>query len=462
MPPRNVAVVDIGKTNAKLALVDLETLSEVDVRRTPNRVLADGPYPHFDEEALWRFILGSLSELNRERTIEAISVTAHGATAALVGDDGRLALPILDYEHRGPDSLAGDYARARPPFAETGSPRSPGGLNLGAQLYWLEKSYPEPFARARWLLTYPQYWTYRLSGVASIERTSLGAHTDLWNPAEDRYTRLVGETGWQRLLPPLRKAADILGPVRPGVARSTGLRSDCRVVCGIHDSNASLLPHLLTQERPFSVVSTGTWVISMAVGGAAVELDERRDTLVNVSAFGDAVPSARFMGGREFSAMLGDSPAAATEADLRHVVDRRIMLLPSVQPGTGPFPGMRCTWVGEGEGLAPGERTAAVSIYLALMTGTCLEMIGSRGPNLIEGPFALNAVFGSVLAAVTGRPTAGGSAQTTGTSIGAALLADTGRAASIAPAAQVAAGGSMAGAVRSYAEEWLGRATRRS
>ena len=58
--------------------------------------------------------------------------------------------------------------------------------------------------------------------------------------------------------------------------------------------------------KPFSVVSTGTWVIAMAVGGAAVELDPARDTLVNVNAFGEPVPSARFMGGREFATLVGE------------------------------------------------------------------------------------------------------------------------------------------------------------
>ena len=37
---RHVAVIDIGKTNAKVALVDLDRLAEIDTRRTPNTVLA--------------------------------------------------------------------------------------------------------------------------------------------------------------------------------------------------------------------------------------------------------------------------------------------------------------------------------------------------------------------------------------------------------------------------------------
>ena len=41
---RHVAVIDIGKTNAKVALVDLDRLAEIDTRRTPNAVLLDGLY----------------------------------------------------------------------------------------------------------------------------------------------------------------------------------------------------------------------------------------------------------------------------------------------------------------------------------------------------------------------------------------------------------------------------------
>ncbi len=37
-----VGVVDIGKTNAKFALVDLATLGEIAVRRTPNAVQRSG------------------------------------------------------------------------------------------------------------------------------------------------------------------------------------------------------------------------------------------------------------------------------------------------------------------------------------------------------------------------------------------------------------------------------------
>ena len=43
---------------------------------------------------------------------------------------------------------AADYDAARPPFAETLSPRLPAGLNLGAQIFWQARAFPEAFARA--------------------------------------------------------------------------------------------------------------------------------------------------------------------------------------------------------------------------------------------------------------------------------------------------------------------------
>jgi len=196
------------------------------------------------------------------------------------------------------------------------------------------------------------------------------------------------------------------------------------VFCGLHDSNASLLPHLLSDTPPFCVVSTGTWVVSMAVGGSKVELDPARDTLVNVNALGDPVPSARFMGGREFSLLTEGQPQESGEDDVAAVLARKTLLLPSTQQGSGPFPHRTAQWV-NAEGLNPGQRFAAISFYLALMTATCLELIGSDGPTTVEGPFAHNRLFIRMLAAVTGRRVIA-SETSTGTSIGAALLASDG------------------------------------
>ncbi|MDW5315416.1 FGGY-family carbohydrate kinase [Rhizobium sp. PL01] len=447
---KTIAVIDIGKTNAKVALVDLDRFEETAVRKTANGVTAEGLYPHFDVERLWRFITDSLAALNAETPIDAISVTTHGATAVLLDKNGDLALPLLDYEFTGPDTVAGDYSRVRPPFAETGAARLPMGLNIGAQIYWQEQTFPDRFAEVASILTYAQYWSYRLTGVLSTELTSLGCHTDLWNPYKGDFSTMVDARGWRPLFAPVRRASDVLGGLTLQAAKDTGLPAGLPVYCGIHDSNSSLLPHVLTRKAPFSVVSTGTWVVMMAMGARKVALDEARDTLINVNALGDPVPSARFMGGRAFSTLIPDPAVTVSEAVEAQVAAAQWMLLPSVPEGSGPFPHAKAGWTCDEASLTGPQRLAVVSFHLAMMTASSLDLIGAEGEVVVEGPFAVNSSYMRMLKAATGRPVLIGSQSATGTSLGAACLADGSR----AQAHTVEFEGAVPEAYASYAARW--------
>ncbi len=125
--------------------------------------------------------------------ITDIVTVAHGGGCGLVDAAGALVLPMLDYEMPIDDD---DYDRVASPFSETFSPPL-GGLNIARQLHWFQKAFPAEFRRARHLLLYPQYWSFRLSGVASSELTYLGCHTGLWQPVAGRVSGLVERMGWQ-------------------------------------------------------------------------------------------------------------------------------------------------------------------------------------------------------------------------------------------------------------------------
>ena len=417
--PRHIAVIDIGKTNAKVVLIDARSESQLGARSRPNSVLNDAPYPHADVERLWTFILDSLGELHREHGVDGISITTHGATAALMAGE-QLALPVLDYEYDGPQASDEAYDRARPSFAETLSPRLPNGLNLGAQIFWQSRAFPEDFSRVTSILTYPQYWAWRLTGELASEVTSLGCHSDLWAPEQSDFSTMVDAQGWRPLFPAIRPAASVLGPILPQLAALTGLAADTPVTCGIHDSNASLVPHLGRDEAPFTILSTGTWAIAMTVGGDTTNLDQSRDSLANVDAFGRPVPTARFMGGREFDTLV-QTIVTPSEADIAAVIERDVQALPTFAPGVGPFAGGRGCWTVAAEGLTDGERSAAASLYLALVARECLDLCGLGRSITIEGPLARNALFGAALATLADRPVHA-SGDGTGTSLGASLL----------------------------------------
>ena len=410
--PDALIVLDIGKTNAKLALIDAggKVISE---QRRPNAVLADGPYAHLDTDGLWDWLLATCRGFAARARVSAIVPVTHGATAALV-DDAGLVLPVLDYEAELPGV---EYDG--PSYDETLSPRLPAGLNLGRQLAWLQARFPREFGRTKHILTYPQYWAWRLCGVAASEATSLGCHTDLWNPRTQAYSSLVGRMGWTDLMPPLAPAHAALGTLRPGIAAATWLPADCQVLCGIHDSNASLLRYLGRSEG--TVLSTGTWMIAAAFGSALDGLRERADMLANTNALGQPVACMRFMGGREFGELAGATPTPCGVDTIERLVAQGTLALPCFAATGGPFAGRS----GRIEGPPPAdaqERYALATLYCVLMTDYCLDALGAAGPLAVEGSFTSNPWFGPLLGALRPQQPVSYSDDASGTTCGGWML----------------------------------------
>lgn len=448
---RRLAVLDVGKTNVKLAVLD-EQGAVLGERRRSNAVLDAPPYPHYDVDGIWRWLLHELGEAAGRYPIDAIVTTTHGACAALVSDSA-LALPVLDYEHLAPELSSTDYAALCDSFALTYSPALPAGLNLGRQLYWQAKTFAQQFSQVRQILLYPQYWSWRLSGVAASEVTSLGCHTDLWQPENGVFSGLATKTRWEKLFPPMRPAWESLGSLSPEIAVQTGLSPRCEIINGIHDSNASLLRHLLSRPpgEPFSVASTGTWAIIAAAGASLAALEGDRDMLANVDALGRPVACARFMGGREFAA-LNDPPATGcTAADIAAIVERDVFALPTFADAGGPFMGRRGRLVG-GMPNNGGERYALASLYCALLTDYCLSALGAAGDIVIEGSFTPNPYYGALLAALRPEQQVLLSGDAAGTIGGAYLLGNWGSAVPAVSCAVVAPYSECD--LRVYRERW--------
>ena len=184
-----VAVFDVGKTNVKLSASDadgrlLETLS------TPNPSHSGPPYRHHDVLALEAWLLSGLSALGKRHDIDAIVTCAHGSGGILVDDHGP-AMPMIDYEQEPPAAVDAEYRRVAGSFRERGSPVMLGAAHLARQMLWLEQDWPDEFAKARHFLATPQYWAWRLSGVAASEVTSLAAQWIATVAGSMRYDTLV-------------------------------------------------------------------------------------------------------------------------------------------------------------------------------------------------------------------------------------------------------------------------------
>ncbi len=416
-----VATFDVGKTNSRLVATDLRAMEEIWSDSISSPVSNDPPYPHIDTERLWEFLLESLRKLVLVADVSAISVTAHGSAAALVDKKGGLVLPVMDYEFDGPDQFAAEYDKLRPNYDVTGSPRMPQGLNLGAQIYWQAKTFPEQFAKACWILTWPQYWAMRLTGKPASEVTSLGACSDLWEPETRKFSNLVCSQGWKSMFAPIHKAYSILGCPLPEVVGRTGIAPDLAVLSGVHDTNAALFTHLCSRRKPFSVISTGTWIIVIAVGARLSKLNPSQGHMLNVDVNGDATPSIQFMGGREYQILTKGHTTAIESTDVETVLRQKIMHLPTVVPGSGPFPAGTAKWLNDSQ-MSAAHRQIAASYYLAMMTSTCLELTNAKGDIIVEGPMTENTNYLDLLALSSGR-TVVARAAAGGSRLGAALLA---------------------------------------
>jgi L-fuculokinase len=396
-----VALIDIGKTHSRIAFIDPESDAEIWSARRANGRVDSALGLQLDILGVERWLTAQLKGAPHREQVSAIVPIAHGAAAAFMAADGEV-VAAPDYEEARFEQMNQAYGLERDAFDKTFSPNLPCGLNLGRQLFYLQHAEPQHFRRVVRVLLYPQFWAWRLSGRMASEVTSLGCHTDLWHPREAAFSELAHAQGWVRLFPAMRHAGDVLGPLSEEMARATGLDPGCAVLCGIHDSSASYLQHLIGRPKgeAFTVISSGTWTVVLARGVDLTRLRADRDMLANVDAFGTPTATARFMGGREYEAIARTGAQPDIES-LLNIVERGALALPSFAPG-GPFAGRKPSLM-HADGLTEPARAALATAYVALMVDLILDEIGAAGDVVVDGPLARNSLFARLLATL--RPT---------------------------------------------------------
>ncbi len=422
--PPAVIVLDIGKTHVKLFAIEPEGGAVLAERQTSHQSLEMGPYRHVDVGQSGRWLIRLLKKLASEVEIKAIIPSSYGSTAALIDDYG-LVLPMMDYEVEPPADVVEGYARIAPPFDEVCCPVNPACLTLARQLFWQSRHFPDAFECARWILPAAQYWAWRLTGKVAMEITSLGAQTQLWNPRRGAVTDLAVREGWAGRFPPLRRAFDELGPVLPELVRRMDLDRVPPVLVGIHDSNANYARYLAAGLGRFTLISSGTWLITFDTDLSLDRLDPERDMVANTDLLGRPVACTRFMGGREFAEIAGEDgmDADPDPADLQRLIDQATMALPAFSDSGGPFPAQGHR--GRIEGPAPGtprEKAALAALYTALVTDIDLDLLNAADDIIVDGSFADNPLYTSLLAAFRPGQRVMISMARNGTALGASLL----------------------------------------
>ena len=418
-----VAVIDLGKTNIKL-LVATPNGEPVETLTYPNNPDASGSYLAIDLKRIERLILDALTALGKKHRIRAIISTTHGCSGVLVDDTGPV-LPAMDYEANAPNWLGEVYAEICPAYSEVFCTLSRGVLRPAQSMLWQSREFPEAFARAKHFLLTPQYFAFWLGGRPVSEISSLAAQCHLWNPLKNEFSTIVGAMGWQPLFPAFAKAGAVIGHLSPEIARLTGLDPSVEILAGAHDSNANLYRYTAAGMADRTVLSTGTWMIGFNRGRRLEDFSEARAMVANVDVDGKPVASTLTMTGREYGILAGENPVSDSRA-LRaaaKLVAQGTLALPAFAEDPGPFPGSG----GKGKIIGPhpldeAEKGGLAALYAAFTADLCLEVLGSTTPIVVDGGFATNQAFGSLLAALRPNQSVVMSRSKDGTALGAALL----------------------------------------
>ncbi|MCK5467587.1 MAG: hypothetical protein KAI99_03740 [Cyclobacteriaceae bacterium] len=349
----HIAVIDIGKTNKKILIYDqqLKIVNEKTVR-IPE--IKDGDVLFDDIEKLKLWILDSFSSFSKKYNIKVISTSAHGGTYVLADDNGKSVVPQVAYNtdpgedfHKKFYELCGDPIELQ---KSTATPNFNLLINPAKGIHFSQLNFPEESSKAKHLLFYPQFFGFWLTGNICADPTYVGNHTYLWDFKNNDWSVVADKLNIRHLLPKTFKNPwDSLGTIKTEFAEKTGLSKDTIVTAGIHDSNASFLPYIISMNEPFLLNSTGTWCVIMnEKEEVKFEEDELgKVVLYNMSAFWKPIKTAIFLGGMEFefySELLkkihsrSDFPLFNSDVFQKIINENSKFILPSVTMGIGQFP----------------------------------------------------------------------------------------------------------------------------
>ena len=253
-----IAIFDIGKTNKKVLLFDLDLKVVFEKEERFEEVLDDDGFLGDDIDKLEKWVDDNLKKLMSDGQYKIIGVnfSTYGASLIYLDDKGNRLTPLYNYLKELPVDISNEIYSKNEGLLEfsrkTASP-SLGFLNSGFQIKWLKSEKPNIYKKVKNILHFPQYLSYNFTGNITSEYTSIGCHTALWDFDNKQYH------SWVKTLD-----VNLPNPISNSTVSETEISGKTtKVGVGIHDSSSSLVPYLFSNNKEFILVSTGTWCIAM-------------------------------------------------------------------------------------------------------------------------------------------------------------------------------------------------------
>ena len=247
MPATRILAFDVGTSGVKAALLEDRRIVASAVRGYGLQTGNDG-WVEQDLGEIRRTMAKASRAVLRERSvkstgIDAIAVTAQMFNLVAVDEAGEPVLPMLSWL----DSRAAPRAAA---LAHEVSPTEQFQMlgsvvtakDLLPKILWLRDERPELYRRTRWLLDCKEAIVLQLTGRAVIDPAGASAFRLVDSASENWSSDACRRLGVDpSLLPEVRPATSVAGPLTEAAARELGIAAGTPVIVGAGDVPASQL-----------------------------------------------------------------------------------------------------------------------------------------------------------------------------------------------------------------------------
>jgi len=262
--PRNVVAIDLGNSSGRLVLGQWDGAHGAarEIYRFPNAQQESGGHVVWDMERIWREIVHGLRIAGAEAggEVASIGLDSWGAEYLLVDRAGDRIGPA--YTLRDPRQLpamqrAFSILPRRRIYEITGIQVMP--INTLYGLLAHAEEAPREWEAARYWLGTPEYFLFRMTGVAVAEFTNalnsqmVDALSQCWSE------EICSAFGFPlEKFPPIVPPGTILGSLRPEVAREAGL-GDVKVIAPACHDTGSAVAAISEAHDELAFISSGTW-----------------------------------------------------------------------------------------------------------------------------------------------------------------------------------------------------------
>jgi rhamnulokinase len=261
---QNIIAIDLGNSSGRMVLGQWNGSNGAlrEIYRFPNEAKEEGGHIVWDIERIWQEVLKGLRIAAAETggRVESVGLDCWGAEYLLVDDAGN---------HIGPAYTLRDPRQVRAmERAFTILPRKRIYEITGIQVMPINALYgliahleasPEEWEKTKVWLGTPEYFLFRMTGVAVAEYTN-APNSQLVDAASKSWSHEICEAFGLSLdrFPPIVPPGTILGSLRAAIASEVGLSNVKVIAPACHDTGSAVaaIPY---PHDDLAFISSGTW-----------------------------------------------------------------------------------------------------------------------------------------------------------------------------------------------------------